>query len=156
MADELGGNITEYVSNGPKNYAYRTGDGIQMVKCFTLNFVASRQLTFDVMKEMAISEQGEHIIVTEWQKIRKDLKRRQINTLSSSKLYQIIFDKRVRHAHNHTSLAYGYASSLYIYIYIYIYILSSCTIKEQHSVSVCVVHIDILYYSLIYYISPVI
>ena len=56
MTDELGGNyITEYVSNGPKNYAYRIGDGIQVVKVktFTLNFVATLQLTFDVMKEMA-------------------------------------------------------------------------------------------------------
>ena len=106
MTDELGGSyITEYVSNGPKNYAYRTGDGKQVVKVkgFALNFVDSQQLTFDVMKEMAISEQEEHIIVTESRKIRKDLKRRQINTLPSSKLYQRIFDKRVRDAHNHTS-----------------------------------------------------
>ena len=107
---ELSGN-TEYVSNGPKNYAYRTCDGKQVVKVkeFTLNFVASQQLIFDVMKEMAISEQEGHIIVTESRKIRKDLKRRHINTLPSSKLYQRIFDKRVRDAHNHTSLPYGYA-----------------------------------------------
>ena len=111
MTDELGGSyITEYVSHGPKNYAYCTGDGKKVVKVkgFTLNFVASQQLTFDVMKEMGISEQEEHIIVTESRKIRKDLKRRQINTLPSSKLYQI-FDKSVRDAHNHTSLPYGYA-----------------------------------------------
>ena len=111
MTDELGGSyITEYVSNGPMNYAYRTCNGIQMVKVkgFTLNLVASQHFTFDVMKEMAISEQEKHIIVTELRKIRKDLKRSQINTLLSSKLYQRIFDKRVRDAHNHTSLPYGY------------------------------------------------
>ena len=112
MTDELGGSyITEYVSTGPKNYAYRTGDGKQMVnvKGFTLNFVASQHFTFDVMKEMAISEQEEHIIVTESRKIRKDLKRRQINTLPSSKLYQRMFNKRVRDARNHTSVPYGHA-----------------------------------------------
>ena len=112
MTDELGGSyITEYASNGPKNYAYRTCDGKQVVKVkgFTLKCVASHQLTFDVMKEMAISEQEEYIIVTESRTIRKDLKRRQINTLTSSKLYQRIFDKRVHDAHNHTSLPYGYA-----------------------------------------------
>ena len=57
MTDELGGShITEYVSNGPKNYAYRTADGKQVVKIkgFTLNYVASKQLTFDVIKEMAV------------------------------------------------------------------------------------------------------
>ena len=112
MSDELDGScITEYVSNGPKNHAYRTGDGKQVVKIkvFTLNFVASQWLIFDVMKEMVISEQEEHIIVTESRNIRKYLKIRQINTLPSSKLYQRIFDKRVRDAHNHTSLLYGYA-----------------------------------------------
>ena len=54
MNDELGGSyITEYVSNGTKNYAYRTGDGKQVVKVkgFTLNYVASHQLTFDVIKK---------------------------------------------------------------------------------------------------------
>ena len=98
------------MSNGPKNYAYRTGNGKQVVKFkWFSNLVASKQLTFDVMKEMAISEQEEHIIVTESRKIRKYLKREQINTLPSSKLYQRTFDKRVRDAHNHTILPYGYA-----------------------------------------------
>ena len=51
-------------------YAYRTGNGKQMVmvKGFTLNCVASQQLTFDIMKGMAISEQDEQIIVTESRK----------------------------------------------------------------------------------------
>ena len=77
MTDELGGSyITEYMSNGPNNYAYCTGDGKQVVKVkvFPSNCVASQQLTFDVMKGMAISEQEEHIIVTESRKNRKDLK----------------------------------------------------------------------------------
>ena len=106
MTDELGWTyITEYVSNGPKNNAYRTGDGILVVNvnAFTLNFVVSQQLTFDIMKEMAISEQGEHIIGTESRKIRKDLKRHQTHQL----LYQRNCDKRVRDAHNHSSLPYG-------------------------------------------------
>ena len=75
--DELGESyITEYVYYGPNNYADRIGDGKQVVKVkgFTLNFVASQQLTFDVMKEMAISEQEDHIIATESQKRRKSLK----------------------------------------------------------------------------------
>ena len=38
------------------------------VKGFTLNFVASKQLTIDVLKEMAISEQEEHITVTKSRK----------------------------------------------------------------------------------------
>ena len=41
--------------------------------------------------------------------IKKDLKRRQINTLPSSKSYKRIFDKRVRNTKNHTSLPFGFA-----------------------------------------------
>ena len=57
MTDELGGSyITEYVSNGPKNNAIRTADGKQIgkVKGFTLNYVASKQLNFYVMKDLSI------------------------------------------------------------------------------------------------------
>ena len=84
MTDELDGSyITEYLSNGPKNYAYRTADGKQVVKVkgFTLNYVSSRQLTFDAMKEMAISDRDERVLVIGAPQIKKDLKRRQINTL---------------------------------------------------------------------------
>ena len=112
MTDELdGSHIKEYVSNGPKNYAYRTADGKQVVKIkgFTLNYVASRQLTFDVMKKMAVAEQRHSITVVERPQIKKDLKRRQINTLPASKSYQRIFDKRVRNVDNHTSLPFGFA-----------------------------------------------
>ena len=60
MTDELvGSHIAEYVSNGPKNYAICTADGKQIVKVkgFTLNYVASNQLNFDVMKDMAITDE---------------------------------------------------------------------------------------------------
>ena len=112
MTDELGGShITEYVSNGPKNYAYRTADGKQVVKIkgFTLNYVASQQLTFDVIKRMAVSTRQDTITVHERPQIKRDLKRRQVNTLPSSKSYQRIFDKRVRDAHSHASLPFGFA-----------------------------------------------
>ena len=112
MTDELGGShITEYVSNGPKNYAYRTADGKQVVKIkgFTLNYVASSQLTFDIMKDMAVSDGQQTVTVVETDKIKKDLKRRQINTLPSSKSYQRIYDKRVRQAVDHSSLPFGFA-----------------------------------------------
>ena len=112
MTDELGGShITEYVSNGPKNYAIRTADGKQIVKVkgFTLNYIASNQLNFDVMKDMAISDEQHSIKIVGASQIKKDLKRRQINTLPSSKSYKRIFDKRVRNTKNHTSLPFGFA-----------------------------------------------
>ena len=96
MTNKLGGiHITEYVSNGPKNYAIRTADGkhIVNVKGFTLNYVASKQLNFDVMKDMAISDEQHSIEIVGTSQIKVDLKRRQNNTLPSSKSYKRIFDK---------------------------------------------------------------
>ena len=72
MTEELCGSFIR-VRVQPMNCAYRTDDGKQviMVKCFTLNFVVSQQLTFDVMKKMALLEQEEQIIVTESRKFAK-------------------------------------------------------------------------------------
>ena len=72
MTDELGGShITECVSNGPKNYTIRTSDGKQIVKVkgFTLNYVASNKLNFDVMKDMAISDEQHSIKIVETSQI---------------------------------------------------------------------------------------
>ena len=112
MTDELGGShITVYISNGPKKLCNRTADGNQIVKVkgFTLNYVASNQLNFDVMKDMAISDEQHSIKIVGTSQIKKDLKRRQINTLPSSKSYKRIFHKRVINTTNHTSLPFGFA-----------------------------------------------
>ena len=85
MTDELAGShITEYVSIGPKNYAIRTADGKQIVKVkgFILNYVASNQLNFDLMKDMAISDEQHSVKIVGTSQIKKYLKRRQINTFA--------------------------------------------------------------------------
>ena len=69
------------------------------------------------MKDMAISDEQHSIKIVGTSQIKKDLKRKQINTLPSSKSYKRIFDKRVRNKKNHTSLPFGFA---------YIYCLDSC------------------------------
>ena len=74
MTYELGGShITEYVSNGPKNYAIRTSDVKQIVnvKGYTLNYVTSTQLNFDGMKDMAISDEHHSIKIVETSQIEK-------------------------------------------------------------------------------------
>ena len=112
MADKLeGSHIKEYVCNEPKNYAYRTANGRQVVKIkgFALNYVVSQQLAFDVMKKVAVAKQRHAITVVERPQIKKDLRRRQLNTMPASKSYQRIFDKRVRNVDNHTSLPFGFA-----------------------------------------------
>ena len=61
------------------------------------------------MKDMAISDEQHSIKIVWTSQIKKDLKRRQINTLPSSKSYKRIFDKRVRNTKHHTSLPFGFA-----------------------------------------------
>ena len=81
MTNELGGShITEYVSNGPKICAICTADSkqIEKVKGFTLNYVASNQLNFDVMKDLAISDEQHSIKFVETSQNKKNLKRRSI------------------------------------------------------------------------------
>ena len=93
---------SKHVSNGPNKFAIRTADGkhIVKVKGFTLNYVASNQLNFGVMKDMAISDE---------QHYNKIVETSHINTLPSSKSYKRISDKRVRNTNNHTSLPFGFA-----------------------------------------------
>ena len=104
-----------------KKDAIRTADGkhIVKVKCFTLNYVASNQLNFDVMKDMAISDEQHYIKVVERPQIFfKDLKRRKINILPSYKSYKRIFDKRVRNTQTIISVYHlALLRSIYVYMY---------------------------------------
>ena len=66
---------------------------------------------------MAISDEQHSIKIVGTYQIKKDLKRRKVNTLPSSKYYRRIFDKRVRNTKNHTSLPFVFLlSSMYVLI----------------------------------------
>ena len=66
LTDELaeygkGFHITEFVSGGPKNYAYKFGNSIEKkydtvckVKGLTLHYANSQKVNFDVLKTMAL------------------------------------------------------------------------------------------------------
>ena len=104
MTDELGSgdHITQFVSLGPKNYAYRTvkGGKVVKVKGFTLNYHASKYITFDTMLDMVkeVDELGRGrsiVVVNEPRKIIRNVKRRLLLTRSFDKRYMLNFDKRV-------------------------------------------------------------
>ena len=65
--------------------------------------MASNQLNFDVMKDITISDDQHSIKIDGTSQIKKDLKRRQNNTLPSSQSYKRTIDRRVRNTKNHTS-----------------------------------------------------
>ena len=65
---------------------------------------------------MDILDEQHSIKIVGTSQIKKYLKRRQINTLPSSKSYKRIFDKRVRNTKNNTSLPFGLLRFMYVLI----------------------------------------
>ncbi len=110
MTDELkdygpGSYITEFISGGPKNYAYKvhsTKDGQEhictKVKGFTLNAPTAKIITFEAMKRLVLDftqggDENEQIEVKS-SEIRR-LPDYRVATLTLSKRYQVVYDKRM-------------------------------------------------------------
>lgn len=108
--------ITEWVSAGPKNYAFKTQDGETKCKVrgFTLNTRGQQKLNFESMKKLVHDEifQPEHkkrtIVLNEPFKIDRNKATKEIVTKSMNKAYKLVFDKRVV-LPNGDSLPYGYS-----------------------------------------------
>ncbi|XP_054718119.1 uncharacterized protein LOC129227561 [Uloborus diversus] len=111
FTDELsGGTITTFVSGGPKNYAYETTDGKTYCKVrgFTLNFRNSATLNFDSMKTLVLNmDDEEGIPITNPSKITREPKKRKVVNKPETKLYKIVYNKRVVQK-DLTTLPYGY------------------------------------------------
>lgn len=117
MTDELadygeGSYISEFVSGGPKTYAYKVistknneTKTVCKVKGLTLNLKSSKQVNFETLKDMIISEQKTPIQIDE-NRIRRT-KDRNIVTVKESKLFKITGPKR-RHEGEFDTLPYGY------------------------------------------------
>jgi len=109
--------ISEFVSGGPKNYAYRvidTGTGgattVCKVRGITLNYSARQLVNFNVIRDMIIGS-GEHTVMVHTE---KKIKRKRkgggtvaIVTEPEDKTYRISFFKRRRLADN-SSVPFGY------------------------------------------------
>ena len=72
--------ITDFVSGGPKNYAYRvivTGTGgattVCKVRCITLNYGAKQLVNFNVIRDMIIGS-GEPRVMVHTEKIKRKRK----------------------------------------------------------------------------------
>lgn len=96
LTNELddGDSIVEFVSTGPKCYAYRTARGkVEMkLKGFTLNSAAKRVLSFDLMKKLVYQQEQEAIV----EPLRFIIDRQHgIRTEVQPRRYRFTFDKRV-------------------------------------------------------------
>lgn len=101
--------IEEFVSLGPKTYAYRTNDNksCAKVKGFSLNAHASEQLNFESMKGMLRHE--EVVTVTynnTLQRSKRTLEILQVPTMT--KRCRLTFDKRYIADEQYNTLPYGY------------------------------------------------
>lgn len=116
MTDELesyggGSYITEFVSGGPKNYAYKvysTRDIEEKVLCkvkgICLNYSASRIINFDSIKDMILKDSEPVYIVSK--NIRRT-KEHEVVTKTETKIYKPHSTKR-KFFDDYTSVPYGY------------------------------------------------
>ena len=114
LTDELDGDhITEFVSGGPKNYAYRTagGESETKVRGITLNHATSQKINPDVIRALVHlhtkCDTKAKVTVDIPFKITRDKKEKSIITKKMTKDYRIVYDKRVI-TENYGTLPYGY------------------------------------------------
>lgn len=108
ISAEEGYYIDEFVSAGPKNYAYKTKNGQTdcTIKGFTLNYITSLSITFDSIKDIVCNNRDTKIIAKqlEFKASKKDYS---ISTSVKDKKYGFVYDKRVLFE-DLTTLPYGY------------------------------------------------
>ena len=114
LTDELDGDyITEFMSGGPKNYAYVTNNDKRVTKIrgITLDYATSKKLNFEAMCSLLrlylkCGVDG-RVAADNPYKITRDKKNKKIATKSMSKDYQIVYNKRVV-TENYGTVPYGY------------------------------------------------
>ena len=114
LTDELDGDyITEFMSGGPKNYAYVTNNDKRVTKIrgITLDYATTKKLNFEVMCSLVhlyinCGIQAK-VTVDNPFKITRDKKNKKIATKRTKKDYQIVYNKRVV-KENYGTVPYGY------------------------------------------------
>lgn len=111
LTNELEGSthITQFVSGGPKNYAYKLSDesACCKVKGFTLNYTNSKSINFDAIKNLVLNEPKRVIELPKCTKITRNKRTFQVVNKEETKKYQIVNTKRQK-LDNYDSVPYGY------------------------------------------------
>ena len=97
-------------TGGPKNYAFETygGKSVCKVRGFSLNFKNAKLLNFQAMKSLVNSLDSElSILIHNDSKISRDVKRRRVINKEETKVYRMVYTKRVIVDESRT-LPYGY------------------------------------------------
>lgn len=103
-----GNHIIEFVSAGPKNYAYKLDSGLTecTVKGITFNYLASLKINFDSIKDIVCCNRDQQISV-EQQKFIREIKDFDVHVSNEKKNYRYVFDKRVVQ-NDLSTLPFGY------------------------------------------------
>lgn len=112
LTDELseGEYIEEFVSGGPKNYAYKTNKDNETCKVrgFSLHYTNSQLINFETVKTLVTDPKScANITVTNPNKICRDKRKRKLYNRKEMKNYQMVYTKR-RRIDNFDTVPYGY------------------------------------------------
>jgi hypothetical protein len=106
--------IQTFVTGGPKNYAYvlkrPQPDGTKTcskIRGITLNYKNQLQIDYSTIERMVKSDSHDSIVLTDTSTISRDKFATALLTTRATKVYRIVFDKRVR-TDNFGSLPYGF------------------------------------------------
>ena len=104
-----GTHITEFVSSGPKSYAYSCSDNTNVVKLkgITRNFINCQHIDIDVMKSAVFGHTASVSLPPQTQ-ICRDKVKAVIFNRQQRKTYQKVFDKRVVVSDSYNTIPYGF------------------------------------------------
>ena len=108
--------ISEFVTGGPKNYAYQTTKGKTecKVRGFSLNYETKQCLNYETMKKNILLEIEEPLDQARTMTIpipdyfQRDQVHKKITLTERVKNYKLVFDKRILDPSTKTSTPYGY------------------------------------------------
>ena len=100
----------EFVSGGPKNYAYKrnTNKETCKVRGFTLNYINSQLINFESVKHIVTDPKScPNVTVTNPSKICRDKRKIILISRKEEKTHQLVYTKR-RRIDNYDTVPYGY------------------------------------------------
>jgi hypothetical protein len=105
-----GDHMVEFVSAGPKNYAYKLDTGITecTVKGITFNYLTNKLITFETLKEIIAFDKTKTVLVPQV-KFSANKKSWTIKDEVIDKTYRYVYDKRVL-IDDFNTLPYGYSN----------------------------------------------
>ena len=110
LTDECeGDHIVEFVSAGPKNYAYETetGNTVCKVRGFRLNYDTSQEINFQSMKDLVTRDPDRRIMTNDFQ-INRDPRNLVLYNRQQIKSYGLVYTKRNLLKETGETLPFGY------------------------------------------------